>query len=169
MSDTGEQQGSSNAMSVLGNLKERRAQVLEEQVLDLPVPRWTNPTIVVRYRPVEHTLIRRAQSSVDKAPKRQKSEMEVDVNADILIRGCKEVVAVVDGEEYSLREGEPEGDPTAFDADLAKALGLDTRATARQVVRSLFLTDGDILSAATSVITFSGYKETEADEAVSGE
>ena len=159
--------------SVLGSLKERRQEVLEAQVLDLPVPRWTDPVIVVRYKPVEHGFIRRAQDAVNNAPKREKYETELNGNADILIRGCVAVVAVVDGQEYSLREGDSDGEPTVFDEDLALNLGVEgaggKRPTAREVVRALFITQGDILSAAQGVVEFSGYRETEADSAISGE
>lgn len=159
--------------SILDNLKERRQQVLTEQVLDLPVPRWDNPTIVVKYKPVEHGYIRRAQDAVKKAPKAKQYEVEVDGNCDILIRGCVGIVGVVDGQEYSLRVGDHTGEPTVFDKDLAEALGITTNTgktvTAREVVRGLFFTEGDILSASQSVVEFSGYRETEADAAVTGE
>lgn len=159
--------------SVLGSLKARREEVLNAQILDLPVPRWDNPEIIVRYKPVEHGFIRRAQDQAKKAPKAKEYEAEVDGNADILIRGCVAVVAVIDGKEYSLRPGDEEGEPTTFDADLAENLGITgdngKAPTARQVVRGLFITQGDILSAASSVVEFSGYRETEADAAVTGE
>ncbi len=155
--------------SVLTSLKERRTEILEEQVLTLPVPRWTNPEIYVKYRPVEHHFIRAAQDRVAKAPKGSRYEMEVDGNADILVRGCVGVVAVIDDQEFSLRPDDPHGDPTLFDADLAANLGLGDRATARQVVRELFVTEGDILSASQSLVQWSGYKETEADTTLRGE
>ncbi len=158
-----------NGLSILASLKERRQQVLEEQVLTLPVPRWSNPELVVRYKPVEHHFIRAAQDRLAKAPKDKRYELEVDGNADILIRGCLAVVAVIDGVEYSLHPDDPNGEPTVFDADLASSLGLEDRATARQVVRALFLTQGDILSAAQSLVQWSGYKETEADATLQGE
>lgn len=170
----GSDEGSVGASpSVLSSLKERRQQVLNEQVLRLAVPRWDNPTIVVRYKPVEHSFIRRAQNAVEKAGKDKQADTELNSNADILIRGCVGVVAVLDGKEYSLRLGDEQGEPTVFDSDLADNLGVEGSPgklpTARQVVRSLFLTDGDILSAASELIRFSGYRETEADSAVVGE
>lgn len=159
--------------SILSSLKERRQQVLEEQVLRLSVPRWDDPIIVVMYKPVEHSFIRLAQSRVEKAGKDKQAETEVEGNADILIRGCAGVVAVVDGKEYSLRLGDENGEPTLFDRDLAENLGVEgiggKTPTARQVVRNLFITEGDILSAASEVIKFSGYRETEADSTILGE
>ena len=159
--------------SIILSLKERREQVLKEQVLRLPVPRWNNPTIVVLYIPVDHGFIRNSQKRIEKAPKDRQSEVEMEVNSDILIRGCVGVVAVIDGVDYSLRPGDPHGEPTMFDADLAENLGLDGAGgrppTARAVLRHLFIADGDVLSAASEVIKFSGYREAEADEQILGE
>lgn len=154
--------------SVLLSLKERRQQVLKEQILSLPVPRWSDPAIVVKYQPVPHAFIRKAQSRLEKATKERRAELEIEANADILIHGCVAVVAVLDGREYSLRPGDPEGEPTTFDADLAENLGVEG-SSARKVLRALFLTDGDIMSAATELIKFSGYRETEADAELLGE
>lgn len=158
-----------NGLSILASLKERRQEVIQEQVLRLPVPRWSNPEIVVLYKPVEHHIIRAAQDRVQKAPKDKKYALELDGNADLLVRGCIGVVAVIDGQDYSLREGDPTGEPTRFDPDLAANLGLDDNATARAVVKALFITEGDILSAAQSLITWSGWRETEADTSLQGE
>jgi hypothetical protein len=159
--------------SILSSLKERRQQVLDEQVLRLPVPRWDDPVIVVLYKPVEHSFIRIAQDRVSKTNADKAASVELDVNADILIRGCVGVVAILDGVEYSLRLGDENGDPTRFDGDLAMNLGVEgiggKEPTARAVVKSLFLTGGDILSAATEVVKFSGYRETEADATLVGE
>lgn len=156
-----------SGLSMLGQLKDRREEVLAEQVHHLPVPRWTNPQIVVKYRPVEHGYIRKAQERVQNATPAKRSEVEVEANADILIRGCLAVVAVVDGAEYSLRLDDPTGEPTRFDAELAANLGC--KPSAREVVKALFIAEGDIISAAGSVALFSGYKEAEATEAVLGE
>jgi hypothetical protein len=128
---------------------------------------------VVLYKPVTHSFIRTAQSRVEKAKRDKQAEVELDSNTDILIRGCAGVVAIVDGEEYSLRPGDENGDPTLFDGDLAENLGVEgsggRHPTARQVVSALFLTQGDILSASTELIKFSGYRETEADSTLLGE
>lgn len=162
-----------SAPSVLSSLKEKRQEVLDKQVLPLRVPRWDDPVILVRYKPVEHGLIRAAQNRVNKASADKKAEIEIEANADILISGCLAVVAVVDGKEYSLRPGDELGEPTRFDRDLAQNLGIEGEGgkppTARMVVRGLFITGGDVLSAANEVVKFSGYKETEADEAILGE
>lgn len=177
MSEIEERVGSetqgAGAPSILSSLKERRQQVLEEQILRLPVPRWDDPVIVVLYKPVDHGFIRGSQKRVEKASKDRQADVELEANADILIRGCVGVVGVIDGRDFSLRPNDPYGEPTVFDADLAENLGLEgiggKPPTARRVLQNLFITDGDILSAATEVIKFSGYREAEADSTILGE
>jgi len=161
MSDTGR-------LSVLGELSKRREEIKNEQLLSLPVPRWENPTVWVRFEPVDHKAIRRAAESIDKAPKQRRGEVELEQNMDTLIRACVGVYAKLDGDdrEYSLRPDDFEGELTRFDQDLAANLGLPSDATARQVVKALYLTDGDILSHAMKLVEWSGYRETEADEAM---
>lgn len=158
-----------NGLSILGRIKERRQEVIEAQVLKLPVPRWSDPEIIVHYKPVEHAFIRSAQDRVSNAPKDKRYALEVQGNSDILIRGCLAVVAIIDGKQYSLRAGDENGEPTLFDRDLAETLGLDDGATARQVVKGLFIAEGDIMSASQSLVSWSGYKETEADATIQGE
>lgn len=157
------------ALSLLGRIQARRDEILAGEHLDLAVPRWTDPEIIVRYHPVDHRVIRRAQGAIEKAPKDRRAAVEVDANADILINGCSAVLARLDGKDYSLRLNDPGGEPTTFDADLAANLGLDSGATARAVVRALFITEGDMFSAAVKLGQWSGYVEAEADEAVEGE
>lgn len=158
-----------DALSVLGSLKARREQIIASATLDLPVARWTDPKVFVRYKPIDHAIIRRVQTAVEKAPKAEKAKVEVDGNCDVLIRACVGVFARIDGSdrEYSLRPGDPEGELTTFDPDLCENLGVD--ATARSAVKGLYMFDGDIISAAGAVADFSGYKVTEADDSLRGE
>lgn len=159
--------------SVLGHLRDRREQIAEEQLKVIPVPRWSNPEVFVRYRPVEHDELRKAQRLVERA-KQNRSAAEVNSNADVLIRACVAVFARLEGrdEEMSLRPGDPTGELTTFDRDLAaNLLGPEEaeNATARQVLRALFFTDGDILSHAEALVNWSGYRTRETDEQLEGE
>lgn len=155
--------------SVLGSLKARREELRKEKVLDLPVDGWHDPEIIVRYEPLDHAVIRQSGDRADKAPKDRKYEAELNGNADLLIKGCKAVVARINGREYSLRPNDPDGDPTTFDRDLAANLGLDEHATARETVRALFIIEGDIISHGKALVEFSGYRDTEAAERLEGE
>lgn len=160
-------------LSRLGDLKERRQAILESAVLDRKVPRWNDPEVWVRYKPIDHSVIRAGFARIDSAPPAKKGEVEVNANADLLIRACVGVYAKlpdVDPEaEFSLRPDDPEGEPTRFDPDLATCLGLPDKATAREVVKKLFITEGDIIAHAKAVAEFSGYTEDETDTDFLGE
>jgi hypothetical protein len=159
-------------LSRLGDLKERRQTILEQAVLDRKVPRWNDPEIWVRYKPIDHSIIRAGYSRIESAPPAKKGEVEVNSNADLLIRACVGVYAKLPEDtegEYSLRPGDPEGVPTRFDPDLATNLGLSDKSTAREVVRKLFITEGDIIAHAKAVAEFSGYTEDETDTDFLGE
>lgn len=156
--------------SVVLNLKARRQAIVDSEFLTLPVPRWTDPEIFVRYHPLDHPTIRRIQGQVDRVPAKDKAAAEVASHMDILIRACEAVYARLGDEKFSLRPDDPRGSLTKFDPDLADNLGLpeDDR-SARATVRALFLTDGDIISTANQVIKFSGYRAEVADTEVEGE
>lgn len=159
----------SGRLSVLSQLDKRRQAILEKEHLDLAVPRWTDPEIFVRYKPVPHEHFSRGAQRVEKATPKDKPKVELESNIDVLVQGCIGVFARIDGKDYSLRPGDPNGEWTGFDADLAENLGLPTGAGARAVVKALFIVDGDIMSHGSSLGEFSGYKEAEADTQVAGE
>lgn len=164
---TDEKSQAGSTLSVLGQLKKRREDIRQGDHIDLSVPRWDNPRIVVRYGPVDHEAFKKLGAMVDRSPEKARSKVEVDGNCDILIKACKGVFAVINGERYSLRTGDHEGEWTKFDEDLAENLGCGH--SAREVVRSLYITEGDILSTASKIAEFSGYKEQEADQDTLGE
>jgi hypothetical protein len=172
--------------SILGQLGKRREAIAAAQVLTKKVPRWRDPVIEVDYGLVDHDVVSRAQRYVNKAVQdqpRNRAERrasggkgdsigraELDANCDVLIAGCQAVVAVIDGVRYSLREGDPHGEPTTFDPDLADNLGLpDDDRDARAVVKALFISEGDIIRAAREVAEFSGYTLGVVDEELEGE
>lgn len=159
--------------SKLGNLKARRQEVVAKQFLEKRVPRWTDPYIWVSYKPVEHALIRAGYTRIDNAPPSKKAQVELEANMDLLIRACVAVYATFepteDAQRWSLRPDDPTGPPTRFDPDLAANLGLDEHATARAVVKDLFIVDGDLLAHGRALSEFSGYREKEADDETLGE
>lgn len=157
------------SLSILDQLGARREQIVTGELLDLPVPRWTDPEIWVRYRPAEHPVIRNLQTKAEKAPNKERFSTEFNSNADLLIKYCVGVFAKVDGQEYSLRPGDHKGDLTTFDHDLAANLGLHEGATARQTLKALFITDGDVVAHAQRLIDWSGYREIDADGGLEGE
>lgn len=161
------------ALSPLDSLATRRAEIAEGLHLDLPVPRWNNPVIVIRYQPLEHERIREIGRLINKA--RNKSLAEVNLNIDGLVEACVEVFATLPDDpdpdnptEYSLLPGNPEGPKTRIDADLAENLGLPRESSPRDIVKDLFFTEGDILMHGAKLARWSGYKMDEVNEEALG-
>lgn len=152
--------------SLLAGLKQRRAEMLDEQRLTLPVPRWHDPEIVVTYRPLTHDEAVDIGKRTDKIKNTAVRQMAGAQRQ--LATACVAVEAVIDGQRYSLRPGDPNGEPTRFDADLAENLGVE-ESTAGGVVSALFVTDADVLSHNKRLVEWSGYAEAQADEDFSGE
>ena len=147
----------------LQSLSAKRASLQEGLYIDLQVPRWEDPEIFVRYGPVDVTSLE------TQARKREDSKLRdwnILLNADILAQSCIGVYACLDGDydtKYSLRSGDPDGAWTKFDADLAANLGSVTSAAA-DVVRTVYMTDGDLLEAAQELTTWSAKKNKQVDE-----
>jgi hypothetical protein len=165
--------------SPLGSLRKRREALQAEMYLDLKVPRWDDdggPAIYVRCKTMSPAFM---SASVDKRKKpsrmgKRDQDWVVLANADVLVNSCIGVYAIEDGtppsqasreQMLSLRDGDPQGEWTTFDPDLAFSLGLDgENPSAVRVVRALFFTDGDLLNAINRLATFSGLSNPTADE-----
>lgn len=146
------------AGSLLEGLRARRDELQAEQVRDLPVPRWENPSAVLRIKPLDHALIKRQLGRIDKATKGAKDAVELSANAAIVAAATVEVVL-----------GEGDGQAVVSLADLAEPLGLPKDATGPELIQAFFLTDGDVIGCAGAVIEHSGYTERHVDEAQAGE
>jgi hypothetical protein len=143
--------------SLKGTLAKRREEIASELFLELEVPRWQDPTIVIRYQLVPHEIVSRAQRSLEKA-KGNRGEAELNANKDLLIKACVGIVAKSPDDEW-----------TGFgDETLAESLGVATP-SARAVCGALFYSDGDIFSHASAVIEFCGYKNAEVETDLAGE
>lgn len=158
--------GPVTGISALTHLRDRREAIVQEQILERRVPRWSDPEIWVRYEPVDFDIADKVRKMSERSKGRLTSQQILDANIDALIAGCIGVYATLEGDErqFSLKPGEPEGPLTTFDADLAQNFGLPEGTTARQVVRTLFLTDGDILYHGQELSKFSGFAGEEANE-----
>lgn len=156
---------------ILGDLAARRQEILTAQVWTHWVPRWEEPRVKIRCRPVEHQFLKKAALLQERGSKSQDpkktAETELDTNADILINACIEIVAVLpDGQETGLG---PNGARTRFDQDAAVSLGMPPEVGSRAVCRALFIADGDMLAAARALGEWSGYREEDTDQDLEGE
>ncbi|MBZ5736495.1 hypothetical protein K8Z61_18545 [Nocardioides sp. TRM66260-LWL] len=142
--------------SMLEDLRARRAKAVERLHLDRPVP-GLKP-LTVRFRPL--TVIELARIG-----KTYEGSTDPDANtnhdATVLATSC---VAVWD----RIDDRPPPADAPTFSSGLAERLGLEPDASATVVVRSLYLTDGDVISAAARVQRWSGFSIDEVDRDAQG-
>lgn len=156
------------------SLKAQREEILSTLYIDLRVPRWPNE-IWVRYAPlksakVDESIKRRAANEFEA------NEASLLVHADILISACIGIYQTLDGDftkKYALRldeNGEPEEFPTEqftrFDKNTAAFIGLNDfqSNTATNIVRALYLTDGDLIDASNVVSNWSSKANERAEE-----
>lgn len=156
-------------------LRDRRKALQDKLFIDLQVPRWGEdggPRVYVRYGPANTSWYADEAQKIQKMS-RKPTDWMTKLNANLLVRACVGVFAV-EGEDplspedtrtkFSLRDGDPTGEWTKFDTDLAYSLGLDEgTASAIAVCRELFFTDADLATAAQQVLKFSGIR-TEEDQ-----
>jgi hypothetical protein len=145
--------------SALSSLRARRQKAAEELHLDLAVPRL-DPPVWVRFAPVEQGLIDRANKRHEKSKAQDKN---VVINAVILADACRGVFEVIDGEEVSIDDNDRDGEWPRFDDQLADLLGVEA-GKASDVVRALYLTDGDVIATATKLADWSGYSLADLEE-----
>ena len=148
--------------AALSSLAEKRKRMHDTLYTDLKVPRWEDPEIFVRFKPISVTL---TEAAIDKRRESKVPEWLLLANADILVMACEGVYATLDGDhttKYSLRLGDNDGKWTRFDPDLAAALGV-TLPGATEVVRALYPTDGDLLNTAAVLTEWSSSTIEKAD------
>lgn len=146
--------------SGLAKLRAERDKIKDELHLDLRVPRYEVP-LFVRYTPVQASTAKRL---ADRAKKSNDSEAMVIGNAQLLAEHC---VGVFEKDA----NGDPIGDPEdwpKFDGTLAAYLGDENTKRAADVVRLLFLTDGDIIATAQRLSEWSGYAGDQITESYEG-
>jgi len=142
--------------SALAAIRKQREEKLEKLWIDLPVPRYEDPELFVRYKPVDDGRATRINKEFDKS---KDPERQVVANAKLLAECCLGVFT------------DPESDPETwprFDDDLADALGLPTGVSAVAVVRGLFFTDGDVNRTSQTLQQWSGYSLEVVEERAAG-
>jgi len=149
------------ASSLLAGLRERQDQARESLHFDYKVPKlWP---LHVRYRPADATEIKSTVKLSER--NRKRDDGEVLAQASLLARCC---LGVFDVGEDGDPIGEQDDWPT-FGPELAEILGMDVaRPRAADVVRALYLRDGDITSAFNQLVVDSGYVLDELEETEAG-
>ena len=149
----------------LFSLKNRRAEILKNLYKDLRVPRFEDPEVWVRFKPINITymnmVLKKRQTAKD-------TDWGQKANADVLINSCIGIYAMFPenpDEKYSLHEGNPLGEWTKFDTKLAQALDIPVPDTdqAASIVRSFYFADGDLIDTMDRLMKFSNISNDEAD------
>jgi hypothetical protein len=149
------------------SLKKRREQIVNDLYIDIKVPRWDNPELYLRFKPVSATKLGK---TIEKYQNKAKADKNTDwsflANAEMLLDACIGIYAVMGGDKdnkLSLRTNDPHGPWTRFDEDMASALGVEaTRAT--DVVVATFFAEGDLIETANRLFRWSNIANNEADE-----
>ena len=72
-------------VSPLGSLQARRKEIQDKLYLDLKVPRWLSPEIVVRYKPLDPTELTKL---LERRADKKTAENALWANCDILVNAC---------------------------------------------------------------------------------
>lgn len=145
--------------SALSSLRARRAKAREELHLDLAVPRL-DPPVYVRFAPVDDGRVKAINKRFEKS---KDKDRDVLINAAVLAEACRGLFEVIDNQEVSVDDSDREGEWPRFDDQLADLLGIEA-GKASDVVRALYLTDGDVIATATRVAEWSGYSMADLEE-----
>lgn len=150
--------------SPLASLRERRERAKKKLHLDLFVPRY-EPPVVVRYQPIARPVLTLANKRAAELAEKKDPDATVIGNAVALTHAC---LGVYDASGKELQSIDPSGEPPRFDERLARLLELPDGATAVDVVRALYMTDGDIIAAVSEVSEWSAIAERRQAEDLEG-
>lgn len=167
------------ASSALARLRARAAEIAEEVAeFHIPVPRYTDPQVWVRYRPLDPD---RAAVVVEKRAKAKaadgKAHRLLYANIDLLVEGCAGIYLLDGQTEVSIDEHNPDNFDPTFRSDAAAALvrtlprgvNLIEGAPADHVCRWLFATDADLMAHAAKYVADAGMDVAALEERVRGE
>jgi len=145
------------------SLKDRRKKIVNDMYVDIKVPRWDEPEIYVRFKPVSAV---RLNAAIMKRRNSKADDWSFLANADMLVDSCVGIYGVFNNDatvKYSLRVDNPTGPWTKFDPDLAEALGIDAKRAIDSCI-ALYLTEGDLIDTANKLFRWSNIANDEADE-----
>lgn len=167
--------------SPLASLSKRKAEIAKSLHLDLPVPRWSEPRIIVRYRPMTGDEVDASLNAVATAKGGPKGRSAAGQRAIVrdLVSTCIGVYFDMGGETYTLDRDDPENllpldsnaeqpDWIRFDPTLGAALGVEED-SASAVCKAVFHTDGDLLGHHVQLTEWSGFTSRQVEEQFEGE
>lgn len=153
-------------------IADRSARARAENYLDLRVPCYDSgddPPVWLRLRPLTLDQI----ADIEKRwPEKDHGDLtNLWVNADMVATSTEGIFQTVPGDDearYSIDPDDLEGTWPRFGPRIAELLGLPSDLPVVEIVRKLFLTDGDIVIFGMRVNALSGFAMTRAREAIQG-
>jgi hypothetical protein len=146
------------AQSPLALLRGKREELKAKLFLDLKVPRWevAGRQVWVRYGPGSPSVLTASAERRQAAHKPGMPDWKVRANADVLVDACVAIYDLPIGEEP------PKGDLPVLDVpypvftseEVQEAMGVQRNAA--ETVCSVYLTEGDLLLAANTLLDWSG-------------
>lgn len=146
--------------SPLAGLRAQRDAIKAKLFLDLRVPRYEIP-VYVRFRPPEQSELNMISKLADKS---KNPAAILDANAQVLANCCLGVFELD-------ADGNPNGDPDEwpdFGPELADYLGKPELKRGADVAKTLYLTDGDLISTALRLAEWAGFATDRAAEEYEG-
>ena len=91
-----------NETTPLISLKERRKQIVNDLYTDIKVPRWDDPEVFVRFKPVSATKF---AATMERRRKSKSTDWTFLANVDMIVDSCVGVYCLIEGNErkFSLR------------------------------------------------------------------
>ena len=129
-----------------------REKAAGELTYKLPVPRM--PELVVEFKPVDQKIL----AGILERARGQKDVSQVEINCRIIAAFCKGVWFEGDGGELvSADLNEPDKPAPRFEQRLADAVGVPWVGDYSDLVKEIYLVDGDIVSTAEAIAHHSGF------------
>jgi len=137
-------------MSLLDQLKARRAEIAKGVHFTVKVPRWTDPSVAVRFEAPDSDELDRAYRRLDKA---KTGHAKFDINSKFLAGLVTDVFVIDDTTN--------DAEPVSFD-QLAAAL--DIPASPQDALKALFFTQPDMLATLDALAKWAGEEGERVDD-----
>jgi hypothetical protein len=163
---TPEKEAEAPLSTPLRSIRERRENLVDGLYLDHQIPRWHDPELFVRLNPVvTKRLNARVKAREVQGKKDDKIDWQLLANCDLLVDCCAGIYAVWPDNPDVKASLDGKDEWSLFDQRTAVALGVENEAQwPEQLVRKVFFTDGDIITAANALINWSNAGAAKADE-----
>jgi len=127
--------------SLIGQLREQRKKIGSKKHVDLPVPGYEMPELVVRYKRLDWDEVKKIAQTAEES---RHPQAELMGQIDLIIRSTDQILIRHDGKVAPLSSAFPEigEEPVGWDKRLLQALAPELEVkTARGVVRAIFSND----------------------------